>query len=75
MTIPIIGNGDIDSPGKAAEMFDMYGVDAIMIGRAAVGRPWIFRDIRHFLKTGEILPEPTVNEKVNWASDHLTSIH
>jgi len=71
MTIPIIGNGDIDSPGKAAEMFDRYGVDAIMIGRAAVGRPWIFRDVRHFLDSGEILPEPTVIEKVKWASDHL----
>ena len=71
MKIPIIGNGDIDSPVKAAEMFDRYGVDAIMIGRAAVGRPWIFRDIRHFLESGEILPEPTVEEKVKWASDHL----
>lgn len=72
MKIPIIGNGDIDSPVKAAEMFDRYGVDAIMIGRAAVGRPWIFRDIRHFLDTSEVLSEPTVDEKVKWATDHLS---
>lgn len=71
MTIPIIGNGDVDSPVKAAEMFARYGVDAIMIGRAAVGRPWLFRDVRHFLDTGEILPEPLVQEKVSWALAHL----
>ena len=69
--IPIIGNGDIDSPQKAKTCFDMYGVDAIMIGRAAVGRPWIFRDIRHYLDTGELLPEPTVSEKVDIALMHL----
>jgi nifR3 family TIM-barrel protein len=71
MKIPIIGNGDIDSPVKAREMFDRYGVDGIMIGRATVGRPWIFRDIRHYLKTGELLPEPTVNEKASLALLHL----
>jgi tRNA-dihydrouridine synthase B len=69
--IPVIGNGDIDSPVKAKEMFDKFGVDGIMIGRATVGRPWIFRDIRHFLDNGEILPEPTVNEKVEIALFHL----
>jgi tRNA-dihydrouridine synthase B len=69
--IPIIGNGDIDSPEKAKEMFDRYGVDGIMIGRATVGRPWIFRDIRHYLKTGELLPEPSVNEKADLAIQHL----
>jgi nifR3 family TIM-barrel protein len=69
--IPVIGNGDIDSPQKAAEMFRIHNVDGIMIGRAAVGRPWIFRDIRHYLDTGEILPEPTVGEKVNIALQHL----
>ena len=69
--IPIIGNGDIDSPLKAKEMFAKSGVDGIMIGRASVGRPWIFRDIRHYLETGEILPEPTVNEKVDIALFHL----
>lgn len=73
MKIPVIGNGDIDSPVKARAMFDRYGVDGIMIGRATVGRPWIFRDIRHFLTTGEILPEPTVNEKADIALFHLDS--
>ena len=71
MKIPVIGNGDIDGPEKAGKMFDRYGVDGIMIGRASVGRPWIFRDIKHYLKTGEILPEPTVNEKVDIALLHL----
>jgi tRNA-dihydrouridine synthase len=71
MTIPIIGNGDIDGPLRAKEMFDRYGVDGIMIGRATVGRPWIFRDIRHYLDTGEILPEPSVNEKAGLALLHL----
>lgn len=71
MKIPIIGNGDIDNPLKAKEMFDRYGVDGIMIGRATVGRPWIFRDIRHYLSTGELLPEPTVNEKADIALFHL----
>jgi nifR3 family TIM-barrel protein len=71
MAIPIIGNGDIDGPVKAKEMFDRYGVDGIMIGRATVGRPWIFRDIRHYLDTGEVLPEPSVNEKADIALLHL----
>jgi tRNA-dihydrouridine synthase B len=71
MTIPIIGNGDIDGPVKAKEMFDRYGVDGIMIGRATVGRPWIFRDIRYYLETGEILPEPSVKEKADLALLHL----
>jgi nifR3 family TIM-barrel protein len=69
--IPIIGNGDIDGPERAKEVFDRYGVDGIMIGRATVGRPWIFRDIRHYLKTGELLPEPSVNEKADLAIQHL----
>lgn len=71
MKIPIIGNGDIDGPLKAKEMFGKYGVDGIMIGRATVGRPWIFRDIRHYLETGELLPEPSVNEKADLALLHL----
>jgi nifR3 family TIM-barrel protein len=71
MKIPIIGNGDIDGPEIAKEMFDRYGVDGIMIGRATVGRPWIFRDIRHYLLTGELLPEPSVNEKADLALLHL----
>ena len=69
--IPVIGNGDIDSPVKARDMFDRYGVDGIMIGRAAVGRPWIFRDIRHYLNTGELLSEPTVKEKADLALYHF----
>jgi tRNA-dihydrouridine synthase B len=71
MKIPIIGNGDIDGPIRAKEMFDRYGVDGIMIGRATVGRPWIFRDIRHFMNTGELLPEPSVSEKADLAILHL----
>lgn len=71
MKIPVIGNGDIDGPVKAKDMFDRYGVDGIMIGRSTVGRPWIFRDIKHYLKTGELLPEPTVNEKADLALYHM----
>ena len=69
--IPIIGNGDIDSGEKAREMFDRYGVDAVMIGRATYGRPWIFREVRHYLDTGEVLPQPSVVERVAIAKEHL----
>ena len=69
--IPIIGNGDIDTPQKAREAFDRYGVDAIMVGRAKYGRPWIFRQIRHYLDTGELLPQPSVIERVALAKHHL----
>ena len=69
--IPIIGNGDIDSEEKAREMFDRYGVDAVMIGRATYGRPWIFREVRHYLDTGEVLPQPSVVERVAIAKEHL----
>lgn len=71
MKIPIIGNGDIDGPVTAGEMFRRYSVDGIMIGRASVGRPWIFRHIRHYLSTGELLTEPTVAEKADVALLHL----
>lgn len=71
MHIPIIGNGDVDSPEKAAAMFDRYGVDAIMIGRATYGKPWIFRTIRHYLDTGEVLAEPSVKERVEIARLHF----
>jgi len=71
MRIPIIGNGDVNGPLRAKEMFERYGVDGIMIGRATFGKPWIFRDIRHYLDTGEILPEPTVEEKADLAILHL----
>ncbi|MCM1502238.1 MAG: tRNA dihydrouridine synthase DusB [Bacteroidales bacterium] len=71
MHIPIIGNGDINSPVKAKEAFDRYGVDGIMIGRATYGHPWIFREIRHYLETGEILPPMTVKDRVSLAKGHL----
>ncbi|MGB8358752.1 MAG: tRNA dihydrouridine synthase DusB [Bacteroidales bacterium] len=71
MKIPIIGNGDVNGPEKAKEMFERYGVDAIMIGRATFGRPWIFREIRHYLDKGVILPEPTIDEKADLALLHL----
>ncbi|MDR2890317.1 MAG: tRNA dihydrouridine synthase DusB [Alistipes sp.] len=69
--IPIIGNGDISSPLQAREAFEKYGVDGVMIGRATYGRPWIFREIRHFLTTGELLPQPGVVERVEIARRHL----
>lgn len=71
MHIPVIGNGDIDSPEKAKECFDRYGVDGIMIGRATYGHPWIFREIRHYLDTGELLPPMGVDERVALAKRHL----
>jgi len=69
--IPIFGNGDIDSPQKALAYKERYGVDGIMIGRAAIGYPWIFREIKHFVSTGEILPFPTVEERVEVCKNHL----
>ncbi|MFI3323198.1 MAG: tRNA dihydrouridine synthase DusB [Rikenellaceae bacterium] len=69
--IPIIGNGDINSAESAKAAFDRYGVDGVMIGRATYGRPWIFREIRHYLSTGEFLPQPSVMERVAIARDHL----
>lgn len=69
--IPIFGNGDIDSPEKALEYKNTYGVDGIMIGRAAIGYPWIFNEIKHFFETGEKLPLPTLKERVDVAKRHL----
>lgn len=69
--IPIIGNGDIDSPEKAVAYKEKYGVDGIMIGRASIGYPWIFREIKHYVKTGEKLAPPTVEERVDAARRHL----
>lgn len=71
MHIPIIGNGDIKTPQDAANAFERYGVDGVMIGRASFGHPWIFREIRHYLDTGELLPDMTVAERVELAKDHL----
>jgi len=67
MKIPVIGNGDIISPESAKDAFDKFGVDAIMIGRATVGKPWIFRDINHYIETGELLPPMTLEQKVDLA--------
>jgi tRNA-dihydrouridine synthase B len=69
--IPIFGNGDIDSPQKAKLYKERYGIDGIMIGRAAIGYPWIFREIKHFLATGETLPAPTLKERVDVCKKHL----
>ena len=71
MHIPIIGNGDIDSPQKAKEAFERWGVDAIMVGRATFGHPWIFKEMRTYLDTGELMSEPSVSEKVALAKRHL----
>ncbi|MVT09156.1 tRNA dihydrouridine synthase DusB [Chitinophaga tropicalis] len=62
--IPIFGNGDIDSPQKALEYKNRYGVDGIMIGRAAIGYPWLFREVKHYMQTGELLPAPTLAERI-----------
>jgi tRNA-dihydrouridine synthase B len=71
MHIPIIGNGDVSSPERARECFERYGVDGIMVGRASFGHPWIFREIRHYLDTGELLPPLSVGERVSLAKRHL----
>jgi nifR3 family TIM-barrel protein len=69
--IPIFGNGDIDTPQKAKEYRDRYGVDGIMIGRASIGYPWIFREIKHYMATGELLPPPDIHERVDAVRQHL----
>jgi tRNA-dihydrouridine synthase B len=69
--IPIFGNGDIDSPEKALEYKNRYGVDGVMIGRAAIGYPWIFNEIKHFIQTGEHLRPPTIEQRVNVIRHHL----
>jgi tRNA-dihydrouridine synthase B len=71
ITMPIFGNGDIDSPEKALDYKNRYGVDGIMIGRAAIGYPWIFDEIKHFFKTGEHLPSPTIEDRVAVCRKHL----
>lgn len=69
--IPIIGNGDVVSPQMAKDYFDKYGVDGIMIGRASIGKPWIFREVKHYLRTGEVLPAPAISEHVEMVKDQL----
>lgn len=71
MHIPVFGNGDIDSPQKAVEYKNRYGVDGIMIGRASIGNPWIFREIKHYIRTGEVSDPPTIAERVAAARQHL----
>jgi nifR3 family TIM-barrel protein len=71
ITIPVFGNGDIDSPQKALTYKNRYGVDGIMIGRAAIGYPWIFREIKHYVATGEMLAAPTIEERVAVCKNHL----
>ena len=71
VSIPVVANGDIDSPEKARFVLDQTGADAVMIGRAAQGRPWIFREIDHFLRTGTLLPAPTVEEVRTMMAHHL----
>lgn len=68
--IPIFGNGDIDSPQKALEYKEKYGVDGVMIGRASIGNPWIFREIKHYLEKGEILVKPTIEERIEAVKKH-----
>jgi tRNA-dihydrouridine synthase B len=71
ITIPIFGNGDIDSPEKAKLYRDRYGVDGMMIGRAAIGYPWIFNEIKHYLRTGRHLPPPAIEQRIGAIRDHL----
>ena len=73
MRIPIFGNGDITTPEKAVDYKNRYGVDGVMIGRASIGYPWIFREIKHFQQTGTHLPRPTVEDRVEAAREHLMS--
>lgn len=68
--IPIFGNGDVDSPEKALEYKNKYNCDGIMIGRGAIGYPWIFNEIKHFFETGETLPEPTIGERLDAVKNH-----
>lgn len=75
LSIPVIVNGDIDSPQKAKAVYEMTGADGIMIGRAAQGQPWIFRDIAHYLQTGEILQSPTIDELREIVLAHLQAIY
>lgn len=71
MHIPVFGNGDVDSPERAVEMRDKYGLDGAMIGRASIGYPWFFREVKHYFKTGEHLMPPSMEERVEAARRHL----
>jgi len=71
MHIPVFGNGDVNTPEKAMEMRDKYGLDGAMIGRASIGYPWFFREVKHFFNTGEYLKKPTIAERTEMARKHL----
>ena len=71
MNIPVFGNGDVNTPERAKEMKDVYGLDGAMIGRASIGYPWFFNEVKHYLKTGTHLPPPTMEERVDAARRHL----
>ena len=71
MHIPVFGNGDVDTPEKVLEVKQKYGVDGVMLGRASIGYPWIFNEIKHFLKTGKHLKKPTIKDRVNVCTQHL----
>jgi tRNA-dihydrouridine synthase B len=75
VSIPVFANGDIDSPQKAKAVLDATGADALLIGRAAQGRPWIFREIEHYLRTGETLPAPSLLEVERILLEHLAALH
>jgi len=71
MKIPVFLNGDLDSPQKVKQALDEFGVDGVMIGRAAIGNPWFFNEVKHFLKTGELLPEPDIEQRIEICKKHL----
>ena len=75
MTIPVLANGDIDSPQRAKAVLAYTGADAVMVGRAAQGRPWIFREIAHFLATGEVLAPPSLTDVRDILLEHLRELH
>ncbi len=74
VTIPVIGNGDVETPEDAKRMLEETGCDAVMVGRAAMGNPWLFGDIRHYLETGEHRPAPTLAERIEAALFHLKTM-
>ncbi len=71
MKIPVFLNGDVDTPEKVKKVKDEYGIDGVMIGRAAIGNPWFFNTVKHYLKTGEMLPDPSVEERISVCRTHL----
>ena len=73
--LPVIANGDIDSPARARQVLDQSGADGLMIGRAAQGNPWIFREIAHFLESGELLPPPAADEVRDTLLEHLDALY